>query len=129
MNGSEQPRLGPESAAMLSESRAIPQPSALGTQDVPVGPPASSLQPEPSVQLHIEELWLDGFAPRDHYDLGNVIERELMRLCTEWGMPASLTSGGEIARLDAGAFDVTPGSTTSDIGAQVAQAIYFMFRR
>jgi hypothetical protein len=129
MNGGEQPQLGPESAEMLIESRALPQPSTLGTPALPVGPPSSSIQPEPSVQLHIEELWLDGFAPHDRYDLGKAVERELMRLCIEGGVPAALTNGGEIARLDAGAFAVTPGSTAADIGAQVAQAIYFMFRR
>jgi hypothetical protein len=77
-----------------------------------------------NVEVRIEELLLHGFAPGDRYRIGQAVERELVRLFTEQGVPPSLTQGGEIASMDGGAFNVAPGSKSETIGVQVAQAVY-----
>lgn len=77
-----------------------------------------------SVELHIEELVLYGFAPADRYRIGETVERELARLLAEEGVPAALASDLETQRLDAGAFHVAANSRAEAVGAQVAQAVY-----
>ena len=77
-----------------------------------------------SLELHVEELVLHGFAASDRYRIGEAVERELGRLFTERGTPPSLRQGSEIERLDGGAFEVKPGSGAEAIGIQVAQAAY-----
>ncbi len=77
-----------------------------------------------NVELHIEELVLRGFAPGERYRIGEAMERELVRLFDEQGVPPSLARGSEIERLDGGAFEVAHGSKSETVGAQVAQAIY-----
>jgi hypothetical protein len=77
-----------------------------------------------AVELHIEELLLNGFAPQNRYRIGAAVEVELARLFAEHGMPSSLTQSAEVAHLDGGAFEVAPGSSAESIGNQVAQALY-----
>lgn len=77
-----------------------------------------------NVELHIEELVLQGFAPGDHDRIGAAVERELTRLLAGQSVPGWLTRGGEIARLDAGAFEMRSDSSAETIGGQVAQAVY-----
>jgi|SRR5579864_1927624 len=87
-------------------------------------PLPSPSQIPPDIELHIEELVLHGFAHGDRYAIGAAVERELVRLFTEQGMPAALANGGEIGRLNAGSFAVTRGSKPEVIGSQVAQSVY-----
>ncbi len=85
-----------------------------------------------SIELHIEELVLHGFAPGDRYRIGDAMERELARLFVERGTPPSLAQGrevarldgGTVARLDGGTFEVKPGSGAEAIGVRVARAVY-----
>lgn len=78
----------------------------------------------PSVELHVEELVLEGFPAMDRAQLGAVVQQELTRLFAERGVPAGLAQGGEFARLDSGGFHVAPGSNVQVIGSQIAQAVY-----
>lgn len=75
-----------------------------------------------NVELHIEELVLHGF-PQDHR-ISDAVERELSRLFTERGVPPSLTHGGDIPSLDAGAFQIDPDHGAEAVGAQVARTLY-----
>ena len=77
-----------------------------------------------SVEIRIEELVLHGFTPVDRYSLADAVERELARLFTDQGVPASLAQGGEIAHLNGGGFEVAAGSKAGGIGVQIAQALY-----
>jgi len=77
------------------------------------------------IDLHIEELVLDGFAPGDRYRIGAALERELTRLLTERGVPASWAAGGgEMPRLDGGTFEAKPGARPERVGAQIAQSVF-----
>ena len=83
----------------------------------------ASAQPGP-VELHVEELVLDGFEPGDRYRIAQALQRELTRLFTAQGVPAGMAQGGEMASLDAGTFEMRPGAKAGTIGAHVAQAVY-----
>ncbi len=77
-----------------------------------------------TVELHIEELVLHGFAAADRYRIGETAERELARLFAEEGVPAALTSGLDVQHLDAGTFHVAAHSKAEAVGAEVARAVY-----
>ena len=81
-------------------------------------------RPPGSIELSIEELVLDGFAPGDRDGIGAAIEQGLAQLFAEQGLPAWLGQSAEVAHLDGGSFSLTPHSTAAAVGAQVAQAVY-----
>ncbi|HWC95657.1 MAG TPA: hypothetical protein VG456_02875 [Candidatus Sulfopaludibacter sp.] len=72
------------------------------------------------VELHIEELVLDGFSRRDRFSIADAVERELTRLIAEQGLqrPASVES------VDGGRFKTAPAAKPHAIGAQVANSVY-----
>ena len=76
------------------------------------------------VEINIEELVLNGFAPGDRYNIGKAIEQELARLFTEQGVPSILSKNRNFERLDAGAFNATTDSKAESIGNQTAKSIY-----
>ncbi len=82
-----------------------------------------------NIEVYIEELILHGFDPKDRYAIGEAVQRELSRLFTEQGAHPSLSQGHEIARLDAGSFNVKTGARAEAIGTQVAQSVYGGMKR
>lgn len=84
---------------------------------------------KPRIELHIEELVLEGFSPRDRHRIGEAVEAELTRLLEERGVPGSIKSGGEIESINGGSFEVAPGSRAEKVGSQVAKAVYGGLRR
>ena len=77
-----------------------------------------------NVELHIEELVLQGFPPDYRHRIGDAVEQELSRLFTERGLPPSLSRGGDIPHLDAGAFEMNTELRAHEVGARVARALY-----
>jgi hypothetical protein len=77
-----------------------------------------------NIELHIEELVLDGFEESSRRAIGEAVERELSRLFNEHGIPPSLENGGKIDSLDGGTFEMTPGLRAGTVGKRVAQAVY-----
>jgi hypothetical protein len=77
-----------------------------------------------NIELHIEELVLHGFAPKDRYAIGEAVQRELTRLFSEQGVHPALGKGYGVAKLDGGAFQVKQGSKADTIGVQVARSVY-----
>ena len=83
------------------------------------------MKPKPyNIELHIEELVLHGFAPKDRYAIGEAVQIELARMFSEQGVHSSLHRGFEVEKMDGGAFQVKQGSRADAIGAQVAQSVY-----
>lgn len=80
------------------------------------------------VELHIEELVLNGFAPEDRHRIGEAVERELESLLMEPGIP-SLNSDLEIGDMDAGEITVARGTRPEATGAQIARAVYKGMRK
>lgn len=81
-------------------------------------------EPRPDIELHIEELVLEGFAPHERHAVAAAVEGTLARLLAERGAPALLARGGEVARLDGGSFDAAPRAKADSAGEQIAQSIY-----
>jgi hypothetical protein len=81
------------------------------------------------VELHIDELVLEGFSAGDRYRIGEALERELTRLFEERGVPGLLTSGKEIDRINGGSFEAAPGARAERVGTQVAGAVYGGLKR
>jgi hypothetical protein len=77
-----------------------------------------------NIELHIDELVLHGFNSTDRMVIAAAVERTLMRLLVERGLPPTLQQSGALAQLDGGSFTVTPHRNPEAIGAQVARAIY-----
>ena len=75
------------------------------------------------VELHIEELVLVGFAPRDRFPIAEAVERELARLLASGGLPATARQGA-VEQLDAGAFPVARGAQPRAIGSRVGQSVF-----
>lgn len=82
-----------------------------------------------AVELHIDELVLNGFAPADRYRIGAAVQSELTRLITELGVPSAIAHEGEMAQLDGGTLQIEPGSRAEMIGVHLAQAIYGGLRK
>lgn len=86
-------------------------------------PGHSTPNQQPSIELHIEELVLHGFALRDRDRISRAVERELKRLLTAYGLSPALAKGQEIARIDCGSFQLAPFSKPDETGDQVARAV------
>lgn len=76
-----------------------------------------------SIELHIEELVLHGFAPGDRHAIGHAVETELTRMLVERGLPPTFASDAEIDSIRGGSFTATPGSSPPTIGVQIARSI------
>jgi hypothetical protein len=81
------------------------------------------------IDLHIEELVLEGFRPSDRHRIGAAVESELARLLGERGLPPGLAQGADLPRLDGGSFEAKPGARPEAVGRQVAGAVYGGMRR
>jgi hypothetical protein len=81
------------------------------------------------LELYVDELVLDGFAPADRYLIGEAVERELGRLFTEQGSSPTLNHNSEIDRLDGGAFELKPNLGAEAIGVKVAHTVYGKLNR
>jgi hypothetical protein len=76
-----------------------------------------------NLELHIEQLVLHGFGPELAHGLGAVVAQELQRLLAQ-RHPTAFANDAELARIDAGAFELTSGAGPQQLGAALAQAIY-----
>jgi hypothetical protein len=79
--------------------------------------------------LHIEEVVLHGFNPRERYTVGDSVQQELTRLITERGVPSSLIAPRTSEQLDAGIFHASSNLRPHTLGAQVARAVYGGLKR
>jgi hypothetical protein len=77
-----------------------------------------------NLELHIEELILQGFAVSDRHLISAALQQELSRLFTEQGVPRSFAQGGAVPQLNGGTIQITPAMKPDAIGVQIAQSIY-----
>ena len=73
------------------------------------------------IEIVIDELVLEGFAPSDKYRIGEAVTRELERLFLESAPQPMPETTRE--RVDAGAF-VMQGTRGESIGAQIASSVF-----
>jgi hypothetical protein len=76
------------------------------------------------IDLHIEELVLDGFAARDRHRIAAAMESELTRLLSAVGKQNSLAIPVEIAKLNGGAIRMNAGTKPHEAGTQIARAVF-----
>ena len=84
----------------------------------------STLNSQCSVELHIEELILHGFASGDRFAVGDAVERELARLFGEQGLPVALRSQSATDEMTGAVFNSAQNAKPRAIGRQIAQAVY-----
>ncbi len=77
-----------------------------------------------AIELHIEELVLNGFESSSRYQIADTIERELTRLLTEHGAPDAFSEDLAIDRLDCGTLELKPGASAKATARQLAIAIH-----
>jgi hypothetical protein len=81
---------------------------------------------QPTYEVHVEELVLDGFQPGDDRAIAAALQRELKRLLQREGL-SSLGQMGRgslaVARIDAGALTLRMDSSAGEIGAAAARSI------
>ena len=78
----------------------------------------------PSVELHIEELVLNGFKSPDRRRIAGAIQSELTRLLGQAEARQVLAGRGSIDSLNAGSIRAPANARPEVIGAQVAQAVF-----
>lgn len=78
----------------------------------------------PVIELHIEELVLEGFAPGERYRIGEAVERELTRLMSLNGVPPAWNGNLEIGSVNGGTFHMPSGGARGAAGEQIASAVY-----
>ena len=78
----------------------------------------------PTYELQIEELVLHGWSARDARFIGIAMERELMRLLQQDGVPSMLSGGGNTGRIDGGSIRLSLNMRPAAIGVQIARSVY-----
>ena len=74
------------------------------------------------IELHIEELVLDGFDPRDRYRIADQIQQSLAHTLSDANTGfASLSQ--RVDQLDAGTVALKGSAPGRDVGSSVARAI------
>jgi hypothetical protein len=76
------------------------------------------------VEVHIEELVLDGFAPLAAKRVGDAVERELALLVATRGLPTPLHADRSPASLDGGTFPLVACVDDRALGARIAGNAY-----
>ena len=77
-----------------------------------------------NINIHIEELVLDGFPVSDQNRITAALQQELHRLLGQGELPVMLTRDGSVVRLDGGTVRLESGATPETMGKQVAQSLY-----
>jgi hypothetical protein len=80
------------------------------------------------IEIHIDELVLNGFAREDFEGIKKAVESELARLIKDQGLPGSLSSPKRFHRLDAGEFIMPKGTKAGAVGNGIAGSVYNGFK-
>lgn len=82
-----------------------------------------------AVEVHIEQLVLEGVAPSERHRVSEAVQRELSRLLgASGGLPSVWERGARLERIDAGAMAVgEPGPQAT--GVRIARAVHRGLRR
>ena len=75
-----------------------------------------------AIHLHIDELVLDGFDPRQRHEIADTLQRELTALLKQHDLPPAWRS--DVERLDAGTVHTGPNAQPMILGAQIAHALH-----
>ena len=93
--------------------------------DATAGVDAQKHVPPPTprqIEVHIEELVLHGFDPRERWQISDTLENELHRLLVEQGVPRAWFSSPD--RIDAAVIPPTSLTRPAQDGTEIARAAY-----
>jgi hypothetical protein len=93
-----------------------------------------------NIEIHIDQLVLEGVEVRDRSRLRAAVEAELTRLLAEGGLPPGLAQGAApaasrldsshfIPGLEGGAINLPPGLPDGAAGRRIAGAVYGGLKR
>ena len=82
-----------------------------------------------NIELHIEELVLDGFSSQDKNHIASVVRQELHHLLSQGDIPRKLMRTNDISRLDGGTIQMEPKATVESIGSKIARNLYKGLRK
>jgi hypothetical protein len=78
----------------------------------------------PRVEVHIDELVLDGFERNHALRIGDALPNALARLLEERGAPSNLAEGGDFEAIDGGSIRLAPCMRPELIGERVGLSVY-----
>jgi hypothetical protein len=81
----------------------------------------------PEIELHIDELVLHGFDPRDRHRIGDAVQSELTRLLAERGLRTAQPF--DRAVVSAGSVTLPRNAQPRAVGSRVARALFGVLRR
>lgn len=81
-----------------------------------------TLNVHPTIELHVEELVLHGFAGGDRYTISDAVERELAFLLTN-KIPMRSESSAEVF-LDGGEIHLRPGFSARQLGKEIGRRVF-----
>lgn len=76
------------------------------------------------VEVHVEELVVDGADPRDRYRIGDAFQNELARLVGSGPLPEALVHDAAVERADGGAIGAQQPLGPGQLGVRAARAVY-----
>jgi hypothetical protein len=76
-----------------------------------------------SITVHIEELALHGFSPRDAAQLEADLQRELVQVIVERGVSPGLVSR-RVARVDGGVLRLQPNTGANRLARELAAIVH-----
>ena len=82
------------------------------------------MKPQSSINLHIEELVLHGFASGDKHGISEAVQSELTRLISEQQNSPPTTKSISRDHVDGGNFCVVNSAKPNAVGAQIAGAVF-----
>ena len=79
-----------------------------------------------NINIDIEKLVVEGMSisPSQGRMLQAAVEAEMSRLLSAEGLPDNWQGGGAVSRVPSGTIQLTSESNTTQMGQQIAQAVY-----
>ena len=78
----------------------------------------------PRVELHIDELVVDGVEAFDSERFGTIVGQQFARLLAEHGLPAGLTRNLTSDRIESAPVELTRSTELDLLAIQLATALY-----
>ena len=78
----------------------------------------------PSINLHVDELRLEGFPRSGRNAIGDAMQVELTALLVDRGLPAALREAHGVRVLATPEIQVSPASGPAAIGRAIANSVY-----
>lgn len=76
-----------------------------------------------SIELHVDELILEGFAPGDRHRIADAVAQELRLRLRDLRLPATPGHAIDLAVVDGGAFPLGSSSSARRVGVGIANAL------